>query len=302
MSLNMPYQLRASDIVRHIINIDSRFRDIPANSTATDFQFTLPSPIRNILRIRVTSIEFPNNYYFFTEKRKNISFQILYGTNSCKVIDIPDGNYTACEMETAITESLAAAGVSWLTVSFNEITGQFTFSGNQTFAIDTTCMSYNRPYDYGLGYYLGFTYGGHIAKGSGTSYKLTSDGCANFSGDSYVFLKVNDYVCVTHPIRIYNPAGTSIVDTTYLNALAKIILREPKNYMAFDDYASQHIKEVVFPSPTDVLKFRIQVVDAYGEEIDLCSAQWSFSMEIMEVRNSHLYTTIRDSLTTSQYR
>jgi hypothetical protein len=79
--------------------------------------------------------------------------------------------------------------------------------------------------------------------------------------------------------------------------MAKIILSSPKNYIVFDDYANRQIKEVVFPSPVDLTRLRIKLLDAYGEVMDLYTAQFSFSMEVLEVKSMTLYNTIRDSLT-----
>lgn len=67
--------------------------------------------------------------------------------------------------------------------------------------------------------------------------------------------------------------------------------------MAYDDYASQHAKEVTFPAPQDVTRLHVQVLDGYGQDINMCTAQFSFSLEVLEVRNLSLYNTIRDSLT-----
>ena len=74
------------------------------------------------------------------------------------------------------------------------------------------------------------------------------------------------------------------------------MLREPKNYMSFDDYASQHAKEYVFTNPVDLTRLHIQVLDPYGEVMDLCSAQWSFSVEVLEIKNLTMYNAIRDSI------
>ena len=78
--------------------------------------------------------------------------------------------------------------------------------------------------------------------------------------------------------------------------MAKIILRDSKTYMTFDDYNSQLVKEVIFPSPVDLTRFHIQLLDPYGQLLDMCSSQFSFSMEVLEVKNSSMYNTIRDSL------
>ena len=286
---DIPIELRANDIKRHIINIDSQFRDDPIGSTASNFYFSLLDPVKNVMRIRITSVEFPNNYAFFTCLRHNVSFQIKYGAAFASTFNvvIQTGNYSACDMETTLN-AIFTTGLPWLSTVFNPITGRFTFTGtgagSSAFKIDTTYGAYNQPFAYGLGFYLGFTYGVH-ASTTGTPFTLTSDICSNFAGDNYVFLKVNDYECVRQTTG----------DNDFV-ALAKVVLREPKNYMSFDDYASQHIKEVVFPNPVDVIRFKIELVDPYGRPVDMCSANISFSLEVLEVKNRTLYDRVRDSI------
>ena len=301
--LDVPLNLRANDINKHIVNVDSRFRDTPANSTSSNFFLTLAAPVRNVLRVRITSIEFPNNYFITTTKRRNVSFQILYNnpTPTTFVLTVPDGNYGACQMEATINALLDVSGgpLTWLSVAFNEVTGTFTFIGNQYFAINTTFGSWDRPFDYGLGFNLGFSRAIHPATNSPdalTTWTVTSDWCANFAGDSYVFLRLNDYGCVRQTLQVYDTTGRNRLDANGFTALAKIVLREPKNYMSFDDYASQHAKEYVFTTPVDLTRLHIQVLDPYGEIMDLCSAQWSFSIEVLEIKNLSMYNTIRDSI------
>ena len=289
----IPQELRANDIRRHIINVDSQFREDPTGSTSSDFYFRPLNPVKNVLRIRMTSIEFPNNYKFFTGMRRNVSINATLGSTT-RTITIANGNYTAGDMEAALQAAMdiAFTPANTVTVSWDEITGQFTFTTTVgQFSIGLPSGSgtyYERPFAYGLGYYLGFSYNGgaaHEATLTSGTYTLTSDSCANFAGDPYVFLKVNDFDCVVQN-----------VGENDFHALAKIVLREPKNYMAFDDYASQHIKEVVFQNPRDLARFRIQVLDPYGEPVDMCSAQISFSLEVLEIQNHTLYDTVRDSI------
>jgi hypothetical protein len=115
-----------------------------------------------------------------------------------------------------------------------------------------------------------------------------SDQLAYFAGDPYVFLKINNFDCVRQTIGKND-----------FTALAKIVIREPKDYMTFDDYASNHAKEVTFPAPTDLSRFEIQLLDPYGVNIDMRSSQFSFSLEVLEVRNLSLYNMIRDAFATS---
>jgi len=306
---SVPFALRANDVKLHVINIDSRFRQtstpLPAKidseivkleqTSASDFYYFVTPPIKNVLQIKVTSIEFPNNYPFFTEKRGNTTLRILYdeaGVGQSAVITIPDGNYTAGDMVDTLTDIFSAAGsqLTWLSVTFDEITGTFTFTGTKRFGIDAPYESYRRPFDYGLAWYLGFTRKLQKSVTSGSKWIVTSDLCANFAGDQYLLLQVNDYTCVRHA-----------TNETTIPALAKIVLREPKNYMSFDDYAGKHSKEVVFPNPENISRLHIRVLDPYGVPIDMCSANFSFSLEVLEIKNSSLYSTLLGSISTHYF-
>jgi hypothetical protein len=310
---NVPFYLHANDVKRHIVNVDSRFRDSPHISSASDFYFTLLSPIRNVLRLRISSVEFPNNYFFFTEKRGFTSFYIHYdvsgGATVSVQIKIPDGNYTVAQMIDVIGRQIPAAmqppppgpGSSAVPIlEFSQINGAFTLRSKIPFVIDTATGTLDRPFEYGLGYFLGFTRTQHLSTNVGTyvsaPYEITSNICANFAGDSYFFLRVNDYDCVRQTVRIYD--STFSADRSAPNdftATAKIVIRDPKNYMTYED-ANQNINEVVFPAPTDISRLRISLLDIYGETIDLCSTQFSLSIEVLEVKNLSLYNTMRDSL------
>jgi len=289
---DIPFQLRAGDIVKHVINIDSRFREAPEVSSSSKFYFRLLTPIRNVLRIRITSIEFPNNYYIFSQTRRNICINIVKHSapaGTCKII-IPDGNYSACELRDILNAYIQPL-FPWITISFNTFTGKYTFTGkdNISFSVDTGCseeLTYDRPFDYGLGYNMGFSRGVHNAIGPDASgnYTVESDQFASFAGDQYVFLKINNFDCVRQTVN-----GNDFT------ALAKIVLRDPKDYMTYDDYGGQHAKEVTFPNPYDLTRFKIQVLDPYGVPVDMDSSQFSFSMEVLEVRNLNLYNTLRNA-------
>jgi len=207
----VPFRLRANDVVRHVINIDSRFRDPEQDSTAASFYFSLLSPVRNVLRIRVTSIEFPNNYPFFTPLRRNVTVRVWYrlSAEEARYADlvVEAGNYTAGDMVDALNAAAAAAQTAGalpagmnLTVTFSEVTGRFTFTATRYFGLDTTVAGFNRRFDYGLGYFLGLSRGMHRSVGSGSTWKIVSDGCASFQGDNYLLLQVNDFTCVTQTV------------------------------------------------------------------------------------------------------
>jgi hypothetical protein len=223
-----------------------------------------------------------------------VALRILYGPSLASIfqVTLSDGNYSAYDMVDALNAILSAGGLSWMRMSFDLITGKFTFTGSQVFAVDTAidgvspAVTWNRPFDYGLGYNMGFSRGIFDAAGPDASgnFLATSDQFSYFAGDIYALLKLNDFECVRQTI-----------DGSDFTALAKIIITEPKNYMAYDDYASQHAKEVVFPTPQDLSRLHVQLLDPYGEPIQMVSSQFSFSIEVLEIMNLSLYNTVRDA-------
>lgn len=116
-----------------LINIDSRFRNygnvslpntIPATgdaitdyftskvneetakaralynqSSATNYVFKLKDPIKNVISVRLSSIEIPNSFYAFSRARGNVLFSICYPAaslglgNAPVILEIPSGNW-----------------------------------------------------------------------------------------------------------------------------------------------------------------------------------------------------------------
>jgi hypothetical protein len=46
------------------------------------------------------------------------------------------------------------------------------------------------------------------------------------------------------------------------------------------------------------MRFKIQLLDPYGNQVDMETTNFSFSMEVLEVRNLRLYNVIRDAFAT----
>jgi hypothetical protein len=292
---DIPAELRANDIRQYILHIDSRFREAGLQSTAADFYFRPIAPLKNILRVRVVSIEMPYSYPFFTVGRRNVSVVVAW-SGGPTVLTIPDGNYTATELATALTMTASDAGLAWLSVSYVATQNRYMWSGGLTaFSIDMATSTYDRPFDYGLGYYLGFPRDVVAAVADGTgNYVLTAPGCAVTGGDNYVFLKINDFDCLRQTVAFTTP--TTAPSINEFTALAKVRLRADRNAVAYDDYAGGIRREVVFQNPRDIARLHVQVLDAYGEVVDLCTTEFSFALEVLEIQSSALFDSVRDSI------
>ena len=121
--------------IKRVISIDSQYRNITTSPLTTNFSFDLSEPLRDVLSLKLYSIQIPYTWYiinknyganfFYLKARNN---KIADGNHDLK-ISIPIGNYTAPELITTINNS------------FNtEIT---TYPNNDINFSDISFVSYN---------------------------------------------------------------------------------------------------------------------------------------------------------------
>jgi hypothetical protein len=256
---------------------------------------------------------------FYTFTKWNNSFIVkAYDITSVlrdATITIEPGNYTSSELIDTLqgflnTQFRDPYGI-FMTISLNPITAKVTIrqdgvsaypvtgvnpaptaSGKPFLLQFATIEKYKKRYTgFGLGYNLGFRL--PIYKvcegvtGTGTppltTYSITGEGCLDVVGEKYMFLSINDLHTVEQ--QTYG---------TYLQCLAKIIIREEKYTVIYDDGSSFMANEIIFPSPVDLKYLQVKLLDPYGDAIDLNCMDFSFSIEITEVLNIKLYDFYRN--------
>jgi hypothetical protein len=108
--------------VTKLLNIDSRFRNNYYTSTSTDYKIDLPYPLKNIIEMKLSDLEFPATYYPFNEDYENNYFWIRFeqgnGANVYVYIYIPPGNYYHTAFMKVIQDSFDNLGVD-LQATFN---------------------------------------------------------------------------------------------------------------------------------------------------------------------------------------
>jgi hypothetical protein len=284
--------INSTDLRKRLLNIDSRFRANQSDPTS-DFSFKLEHPYKNLIRVRLASIEIPNTFYTFSQANKNtiIGFKTTDSTASSIIIkvQIPDGNYTATELITAIQTQfteIQTANPSYGTnfqIQMNPNSRKVTITNNRAFIFDTGTIpdSQKKWFYYGLGSYLGFP--DKLYTSQTSPYTVTSTQCINPLGSPYLLLEVNDYYSVEQKTT-----------QNYVQCLAKIIVNKPKYDTIENDGSNMLSNDVIFPSPTDLSTIRVRLLDAYGNVVDLCGANFSFALEITEVLNTRLYDFYRN--------
>ena len=99
--------VEASKYQISIQSLDSRFCDLK-NNVNSEFRIRLPMPLKNVIRIRLASVELPLVEHNFSASRGNDTFSIKIA-NGVRFIQsgrVPAGNYTASTLVAAIQRLL----------------------------------------------------------------------------------------------------------------------------------------------------------------------------------------------------
>jgi hypothetical protein len=264
------------------LNLNSCFRSNYYQSSPTDFLYNLPTEIKNVLSLRVVSVELPNSWYLFSSKKKNNIFYICAETSSETKeykIEIPDGNYSYDTLEnflnaTYFYESVADYPLRYIRflinphnlkscfINLDAENYKFTvrFSQNSNDNIINTC-----------GWILGYRFATY------TNFKeLISEGLFDAGGDRYVFLSINDFQ--------YNNNTSNIVcfDNNILNedVIAKIPMVNGKLSLIINDNNNALSKIRRYNGPVNLSKIQIKLLDHFGSIIDLNNMDFSMTLEL----------------------
>ena len=80
--------------ITQVINIDSLFRPNYSSTKSTNYSVQLPHIQKNVVSMRVTSVEIPTTYYAVSEYNKNNKIAFIDESyNAGYLLTLPDGNY-----------------------------------------------------------------------------------------------------------------------------------------------------------------------------------------------------------------
>jgi hypothetical protein len=261
-----------------IINIDSTYRDKTIYKNSGKFTINLPTTYRNVGSIRLASVEFPNLFYTFSKLKNNTYFYISTITMAPYKIEIKEGNYVASnfisELNSKFSELATLSGLT-ITAALDIVSGKVTFSSNSIFN-----LSFPSEFKFTLGNNLGF-----INKEYLDNKNYTGEGILDVIGDSYVFIRINDY-------------GDLVTQFGDKNILGKIVLTQSKAIMVFDNSSNYLTKSYIFKTPQNISKLNIELLDRFGNNIDMLNLDYSFTLELQTIfdntKSGIYYDTIKN--------
>jgi hypothetical protein len=260
-----------------LINVDSRFRNINLYPNSGKFTLKLNQTIKDILYIRLSSIEIPNLYYTFSKAKNNISFTV--SVCNCKTynITINEGFYDSLQLLNSIKTQLPAN----MTIVVNLANGIVTISHTTAFTINFSNNSSSKT----LGRYLGFTKNNYtsVLNNVTTRHEIVSETLLDTIGDNYIFLRINDYG------KMYNfNKSTNDYNETLDNYLGKILITVNKAKKNFDNN-NFITKKHIFRQPTNISKLDIELLDPVGTTINTNLVDYSFTLELGVIYDRELY-------------
>jgi len=283
------------------INIDTRFRSNYSTTDSCNFHATLPTTIRNVLTMALSSVELPttfynvsskygNNYFFLDIAYKNESNEDL---TSRSLFEIPSGKYNSSGILTMMNAVLLDMGAPFSQLVFTvnvsstgsgtglfQITGEenitnialdFSSGKNAINIADKQCTGFETELPRKFGWILGFRNGTYT-----DSISHISEGILDLSGNRYLYLAIDDF---NHNVD-NNFFG--MFEHSLLNKA--VLARIPVKSGEFSIVTTTSLASI-FPvrsyyGPVNITKLNIQLLDEYGCVIDLNHMDFSFCLSL----------------------
>tara|TARA_Y100000992_G_scaffold302608_1_gene277651 strand:+ start:2872 stop:4260 length:1389 start_codon:yes stop_codon:yes gene_type:complete len=274
------------------LHMSSCFRDKYYDSNPCNFHYNLPSEIKNVLSIRLSSIEIPNAWYLFSFLKGNNRFKIEITSlvpckgKKCNVYNIivPDGNYDSDTLIDFLNKNYFCYSdteddnLKNIKISVDKFSNKTEFKiiskkpEEMVFSLHFTEDSTDNMMNT-----LGWTLGFRLAKYLKIDESIQSEGLFDAGGDRYIYFSLNDYQYNV------NESNTIFFDETTIseNVLAKIPTVNGKLCLIVDENeGSNFTKTRRFNGPINLKKLQIKIMDRFGDIIDLNHMDYSFTLEL----------------------
>jgi hypothetical protein len=260
--------------------MNTLFRDPNGTSIPSDCVFTLSYTLKNVVSMKLLSIELPEKIYLLSNiLQNNVFFVSDTGTGNEALIVIPEGCYDQNSLATAVGNALNnslsstnysvvidnVSGKTKIANSFNNFQMTFIVPGMSSQTLSKT-----------FGWILGFRKIHYQEKMSFTSEAL-------YGGDSleYFYFVLDDFN-LNYTSNLFAIFHNSYIDK---NILAKVPYTNNNNNLTnaltyYDDSLAILSPKRQYFGPVDIKKISIQLLNKYGDVVPLNLMDYSFTLEL----------------------
>jgi len=290
--------LKRKTILQTIV-LNTLFREDYFNTTSTDFTIVLPYYFKNVLSLRLSSLQLPNVIYCISKSNGNNTLYIkedstgIYGT-----ITFPDGNYTAISefasiLQTEINSQLGISPERFIVnqdVNSGKITicnsfSNFTMIFNDPVkSVNNKCKTYEPTNGQRLqncveleeiykkfGWIIGYRSDAYYNQNS-----YTTEGVYNGAYPNYIYFVLNDYNN-SQSQNVFGMYSKSIIGDNILGMIPIVSNSFYVNFTNGNDFIER--KREYF-GPVRIQRLKIELLNQYGDKINLNNMDYSFSLEL----------------------
>ncbi len=281
------------------VMLNTLFREDYVTTSSTDFNIVLPYYFKNVLSLRLSSLQLPNVMYNISSANGNNIFYIKVDNGGPSgTVTMPDGNYDISSfisvLETQINTQLSTTNFS---VTYDQYTHKITISFNNPPLNSNFTMTFYTPvpkknkYEYiitpdndyrkndcvdisqiykNFGWFMGY----RKPEYSGSNTFIT-EAVYNSSPYDYIYFTLNDYN-MSQSQNIFGMFSKSILGD---NILAVIPVTSNSFNICFDNGINLLEKKREYYGPVNIQRLKIQLLNQYGEVLNLNNMDFSFSLE-----------------------
>ena len=283
------------------VMMNTLFREDYTSTLSTDFNIVLPAYFKNVLSLRLSSLQLPNVMYNISAAFGNNTMYIDVddgGPNG--IVTMPDGNYDINSFITVLQTQLnTQLSTTNFSVTYDQYTQKITITYTDLILNPSFIMVFyvptkkNNKYEYedkykpdtdyrknecvdisqiykGFGWFMGYR---KAEYGGATTY--TTEAVYSSSPYEYIYFTLNDYN-MSQSQNIFGMFSKSILGD---NILAIIPVTSNSFNICFDNGVNLLEKKREYYGPVNIQRLKIQLLNQYGEILCLNNMDFSFSLE-----------------------
>ena len=264
------------------LNIDSTFADEYNTTSLAKFSLCLPQILQDVKQIQVEHMEIPIQYYNFSSNRKNTTINITdLSSGIIKTLIITDNQYdTSSSIVTELNTQLTSLSIS---LSFSFVKNRIQLKNNSdisyklSFAVDASGNFEKLGLKSKLGWVLGFRKVEYTLLSNQT---ITAEGCLQLNTFRYFYLILDEYSA-----NFTNSFQVPITSNGFLSksVIARISLGNTTygTLSTFSRMYGNFYSDLrLYSGKTDIQKLKIELVDEWGNLVDLNLSDFSFCLRL----------------------
>ena len=285
------------------INVNTKFRPFVkgAQEKNTDFIIDLPSPIRNVLSMKLKSFSAPDTEYTFSVSESNNSFEVVSGNGSTTTtVSVLPGKYTMETLDKLLDSVNAQIIFLGIELEYDVILQKFRFKGANIGGVELNFDVQNSYIYETFGWTLGFKKSyysnkiqtnypdkscpknmgnlGGITVINGVQYYLADSPVMLPNTSLYYMLYVDDFL---NNMEDAFYEGCFPSNNNIKNVLAKVTTKYAYSNNTFYETDTDASFERVYSGPVTLNKLHIKLFDDNNKIVDFNNSDYTFLLEII---------------------